>query len=392
MNRNTRKTHDKPILWAARGSLYSGKARSYLIKKGIEYREISNSNPRFMEEVVPLIGHVAIPVTELPDGTLIQDTTDTILHFEATVAAPALIPTSPLQHTVAWILGCFGSESMWKLGLHYRWTYLEEQRPFIEALFGRSVSSAKSAAERLQAAAPVMAKFGGKLRELGVTKETIPSMEASYEELLDLLNEHFFQYPYLMGGRPSLADFGLIAPFYAHLARDPYPSNHMKNRAPNVFRWTERMFEQGFFDGEFSELAPEFLPNDALPESLIPILAYFFRDFSAEFIAMVESYDNWGATQANDASGARIQDPQEPGTTHPSLGWIEFECRGVRHRRRDSIDIVYHLQRVFDVVDQLEGTARQAYEALLKETGGEALMAVRPARRIDYDCYHYVLA
>lgn len=390
--KNTGKTHDTTILWGAHGSLYTGKARSYLIKKGIEHREVFHSHPRFKEEILPLIGHFAIPVTELTDGTLLQDTTDTILHFEREIKEPTLIPSSPLQYVAAWILGCFGSESMWKLALHYRWTYLERQRPFIEAEFGRAMSCAKSTTARLQDARPVMAKFSGKLVELGVTEETIPSMEASYEELLDLLNEHFFHYPYLMGGRPSLPDFGLIAPFFAHLSRDPYSSNHMKLRAPNVFRWTERMFQHGFTDGEFPDLAPDFLPDDSLPETLIPILAYFFRDFGAEFIAMIESYNRWCGTQPKIATGMLIQDPEEHGTAHPSLGWIEFDCRNVRHRRRDSVDIVYHLQRVFDVVGRLEGKHRSVYEALIRQTRGEALMGARLARRIAYDHYDYVLA
>jgi glutathione S-transferase len=392
MFKTTGKTHERPILWGAPGSLYAGKSRSYLIKKGLDYQEMFPSNPRYGEEVLPLVGHFAVPVTELTDGTLIQDSTDQILHFERTAPEPRMIPESQLQNAVAWLLGCFCSESMWKLGLHYRWTYLEHQRPFVEALFGRAISMAKSTAERNAAAAPVIANFSGKLPEIGVTEETIPAIEASYEALLDLLTEHFFHYPYLMGGRPSLPDFGLIAPFFAHLARDPYPSTHMKNRAPNVYRWTERMFLSGFADGEYPGLTPDFLPNDALPETLIPVIAYFFEDFSAEFIGMVQSYNRWCDERQDGESGTPVQDPEEAGTTHPSLGWFEFECRGVRHRRRDSIDIVYHLQRVFDVVDKLEGAARERWDALIAQTGGSALMDTRPARRIAYENYRYVLA
>jgi hypothetical protein len=210
--------------------------------------------------------------------------------------------------------------------------------------------------------------------------------------LLDLLNEQFFHYPYLMGGRPSLPDFGLIAPFFAHLSRDPYPSSHMKLRAPNVFRWTERMFQDGFLDGEFPNLEPEFPQGDALPETLVPILAYFFRDFGAEFVAMINSYNRWCDTQPGTARGTRIQDPKEPGTSHPSLGWIEFDFRSVRHRRRDSVDMVYHLQRVLDVADALKGSDRAAFEALIHRTGGETLLSSRPSRRIAYDQYAYVLA
>ena len=66
-------------------------------------------------------------------------------------------------------------------------------------------------------------------------------IEAAYEELLDRLEAHFRVSPYLLGGRPSIGDFGMIAPLYAHLGRDPYPASLMKRRAPHCYRWVERM-------------------------------------------------------------------------------------------------------------------------------------------------------
>jgi hypothetical protein len=282
---------------------------------------------------------------------------------------------------------------MWKLGLHYRWTYLELQRRFIEEdAFGRPVSLARDRAGRKRDVAPLMAQFSGKLTELGVNDETIPGMEAAYEDLLDGLNAHFYEYPYLMGGRPTLADFGLIAPFFAHLSRDPYPSNHMKNHAPNVYRWTERMFEQGIADPEFPDMAPDLPGDDSIPETTVSVLQNLFAEFSPEFRAMIESYNTWCEASPDAAAGTVIQDPDEAGTTHPSLGWIEFCARGVKHRRRDSVDIVYHLQRVFDVVDALATRARGRFDELVDRAGGTQLMSMRPYRRIAYRDFKYIMS
>ena len=379
-------------LWGPISSFYSGKARAYLIKKGIPFRELNPSHPHYMTEVVPRIGHFALPVVEFADGTLIQDSTEIILHFEALGVAPDLTPSTPVQQVLAWLLGCFGSEAMWKLGLHYRWTYLEQHRKFIEDAFGRPLSLSRSWAGRQADALPLMAQFAGKLTDLGVNTSTIPGMEAGYEALLDRMNEHLFHFPYLMGPMPTLADFGFIAPLFAHLARDPYPSNHMKLRAPNVFRWTERMFEQGFMDAEFPDLVPEFLANDVVPETTVALLAVLFEEFSAEFIAMTASFNAWCAARPNAPAGTIVQDPQEAGTTHPSTAWIEFDVRGVRHRRRDSVDIVYHLQRVFEVVDALHANARARFDDIVKRAGGTELMAMRLSRRIAYSAFRYELA
>lgn len=55
----------------------------------------------------------------------------------------------------------------------------------------------------------------------GVSPETIPAVEASYAHFLHLFNEHLAASPYLLGGRPTIGDYALVAPLYAHLARDP---------------------------------------------------------------------------------------------------------------------------------------------------------------------------
>lgn len=391
MYKNSGKTHEKPILWGAPLSLYSGKTRSYLIKKGIEYQEVFGSHPRYGKEILPLIGYMVVPVVELTDGTLIQDTTDTIVHFEDKVPEPALIPKTPLQRAVAWLIGFFGSEALLKQAMHYRWSYLDEQRPFLEAGFGRAMSGHRDMEKQRETVAPIMGYFGGFLKNLGVTPETIPVIEASYEELLTLLNDHFLQLPYLLGGRPSLADFGLTAPLYAHLARDPYPSMLMKNRAPHVFRWTERMNQAGFVDGEFPDLDADFLPNDALPETLDPILRYFFRDCGPEVMGMIASYNAWVEAHPALPSGAVVGNDRHAPTAHPSLGWFDFELRGVSVHRRDYVDVVYHFQRVLDVVARLDGEARKKFGETVDRAGGGGLLATRPARRIKSENYRFVL-
>ena len=102
--KTTGKRHEKPILWGAPGSGYSGRIRSYLIKKGIPYQQIFPGNPRFQQEIIPLIGYFVMPVMELIDGTLIQDSSEALIHFEAQHPENSLIPTSPQQRAIAWLL------------------------------------------------------------------------------------------------------------------------------------------------------------------------------------------------------------------------------------------------------------------------------------------------
>jgi glutathione S-transferase len=120
MYRNTGKHHDKPLLWGAPGSLWTGRTRAYFIKKGIDYQEIFPSNSRFMEEIGPRIGYFAMPTTELQDGTLIQDGTDTMEYFEQRSTDRPMIPATPVQRAVAWLIEFFGCDLFFIPAMHYR--------------------------------------------------------------------------------------------------------------------------------------------------------------------------------------------------------------------------------------------------------------------------------
>ena len=52
----------------------------------------------------------------------------------------------------------------------------------------------------------------------------------------------------------------------------------MKNRAPSLFRWTERMQAPDADMPEFPDHAPDFLPDDAVADSLAPLLRHMGLD------------------------------------------------------------------------------------------------------------------
>ena len=81
-------------LWGTPHSLYTGKIRSYLIKKGISFRERMPAEPAFQQRVVPVVGAVVVPILELADGTIVQDTSDMIDHLEQAFPARPMLPSS----------------------------------------------------------------------------------------------------------------------------------------------------------------------------------------------------------------------------------------------------------------------------------------------------------
>lgn len=368
------------IIWGTPHSLYTGKVRSYLIKKGVSYREIMASDDRFLKEVTDKIGHRVIPVLETPEGHLVQDTTAIIDLIESREAEPDFTPPGPVQQFAALALDAFGSNYMMPLAMHYRWTYRERQELFLRTEFARALPPMEHE-QRLETAGKLMTRFAGFLPGLGVTPAVIPAMEASYAELLEALEQHFRQHPYLLGGRPSLADFGMMAPLYAHLARDPVPAFLMKTTAPSVFRWTERMNRTETIDGEFANYEYDFPIDDHIPPTLEAILAILFAHWTPGFVEDTTCFNAWVNSLPDPAPGTLISHDGSR-KVHPTLGWIRYPWRDVVMERASNPHALWHFSRAQDLAYALKGTDADRFDQLLDRIGGKGMLASRTVRAL----------
>jgi len=126
-------------------------------------------------------------------------------------------------------------------------------------------------------------------------------IEESYGEFLSLLNAHFMNTYYFLGDRPTIADYGLFNPLYAHLARDPKPAHLMKTTASYVWNWVERMNRPENLQEHTIDNPPTTMfTSGALPETLKNLMTYVSEEYLAEFTAHVKFAENW-LTENEDA-------------------------------------------------------------------------------------------
>jgi len=356
------------ILYGAPCSLYTGKARAYLLCQGIAFREITPGAEYFVNVVVPAVHRWRIPVMELPEGAWIQDSTMIIEHFEDQPEIASTLPDTPKQRIAVLLMDLIGAEGLLRPAMHYRWNFDAENEAFLLQNFRSLVRSGSDEMTR-----EAMDSMRQAAVSFGVLPEAVSAIETIYEELLDLMNAHFARYPYLLGGRPSIGDFGMIAPFYAHLARDPYPANLMKKRAPWVFRWTERMNRPDGDMGEFLDFSPAFLKNDEIPETLKAILQFISRaDLVAETEAAAVCINQWLA-ENSPVSGERAK---------RGVGFAEFEIRGVPVKTLAQPYRFFLLQRLQNAYAAMDETGQAAARSLLTEVEAAFLLSLSLDREI----------
>lgn len=348
-------------LYAAPLSLYSGKARGYLRWKNVPFKEVLATREVYGREILPRVGWPVMPVMIAPDDTTVQDTTDIIDYVEAREGGPSIYPEGPKQKLAALILELFGDEWLLIAAMYYRWTYNEE---FAYSEFGNALYAGLPPKERAEKGREDGARFKAFLPLLGITPKTAPAIEATYEEFLRAFDTHLAVHDYLFGSRPSIGDYGLLGPLYAHNYRDPASGEHMEKTAPRVSDWCRRTHAPQHFGGG------EFARNDEIPETLLPILKIFSREQLPILLSTIEHMKAWYKSNPNESEVPR------------AIGMHEYAIGGVTDNRGVIPYPLWVLQRVTDHLAGLSGADKTDAKDLLTSIGADALIGLDTGPRL----------
>lgn len=329
--------------YAAEISYFSAKVRPFFRYKGIPVEEIPPSPAVYRDVILPRTGLGFIPVVVTPEDETLQDTSDILDTLERRFPEPPVYPPTPVQRVVAHLLEVYADEFLVLPAMHYRWSFPEGE--------ARAREEFVRASGDPQVAAVFADRMKGTLPFLGVLPQTIPAIEAHLQDLLAVLSKHFEAYDYLLGSRMSLADLALMGPLYAHLFLDLVPGRLLREVAPNVCAWIERMNHPEPRAGTFVE-------DDALPPTLLPLLHLVGCDAVRVVMDGAEAVESWADTRPADM----VEPPR-------LVGKHETVLRGVNFERFTSAYTLWMLQRPRDVYKRLGATEQQAVRRDLAGTG-----------------------
>lgn len=219
-------------------SPYSVKVRSFFCYKNLPHEWILRS-PAVQVEFQKYAKLPLVPLVVTPEGEGVQDSTPILERFEASTSEPSTVPADPALAFVSALLEEYGDEWGNKWMFHYRWCYQPDVWSTSERIAGQMMGGQGTLAVA-QARAAVAERMTGRLGFVGSNDKTRPLIEGSFKHALALLEAHLATRPYLLGGRPAMADFGLWAQFY-EAATDPTPGAIMRGAATNVMAWVQRM-------------------------------------------------------------------------------------------------------------------------------------------------------
>jgi glutathione S-transferase len=400
-------------------SYFSGKARAYL-----RFKERAGSLAPGWEDILatpelivglllPRSGTNAVPQLETPDGTWVQDTSEIIDHCEAAHPQVPVVPdpeTAPRQCLASYLIELLADEWLLVPAFWERWYFSENgrtpsHRAHNEQQWGAVVAAGQPGEARRAAGAALFENMMGishsrkdpkgtyaGLVQLGCDERTEKAWQASQHRVLGLLETHFARHDYVFGGRPGLADFALLGPLYAHIYRDAVSGFALRTYFPITTEWVERANGEGALNarcwgqklysvGEDGTLVGrpatsdggEWLPDDAVPDTLVPLLGVFFEEMWPVLVSSTRVLTDFIASHAH-APG----DPLPGGSFTATPGFWEhqtgdgaltheFEIGGVTSRRMVVPYQVWMLGRLERVLETCTAVpnGRAAVEKLL---------------------------
>jgi glutathione S-transferase len=291
------------VVYGTDASYYTGKLEAYLRAKGIAYR-LEPFDASNMRRCARHTGVLQVPQVECPDGTWLVDTTLILDHFETTRPEPEVHPRGAAPAFVSALLEDFADEWLWRPAMHYRWSFPENAR--LMSAWLAEHTAERRAPEWLKRRFWRRRQLGTFVRGDGVTAANRHAVEATYLATLAALEGIFAVRPYVLGERPSAADFGFFGSMFRHFACDPVPGRILRARAPGVHEWVARLWNG----------SPERVAHAARIERLPDDLGALFALVTGEYLPYLEANARaWAAGEARvryEAGGARFEEPTKP--------------------------------------------------------------------------------
>lgn len=371
-------------LYSMVASLYSAKVRAWLRFNNVNFVDRGAGQQDYEKNIIPKVGRWIVPVLKTPHGELLQDGTDILDWLDANESHKgSIFPQNPVLRTIAHVFELFGSEGLLRPAMHYRWNFDEQNLAFLKVSFADVLPNLNTQQERDASFNFASGRMRKATVHFGVQEDKITEIETAYLEFLALLETHLSQYPFVLGSRPTIADYALYGPMFAHLGRDPYPLSLLMQKAPNVFQWLERMNSPNCYENHVftnaSKADSELFDPEQLPASLLALMKYISVEYLPEISAHVDYANQFLAANPDIESGTT---GIENKGGQVSLGFCEFDWRGSRMSSTVMIYRFYLLKRLTDQFEDLSAEQQQQAEEIFASTNLQNILTLKTQRAV----------
>ena len=229
------------LITGAIGSPYTRKMKALLLYRRIPYQFIefnAAKNRNLPKTPLPLLPGIYIP--EGDDAyRASSDSTFQLRELEELYSGRSALPTDPALDFLAYLIEDFADEWLTKAMFYYRWGVSEnvDHASKMLPLWNLGVPDKFLEVFKNTFAQRQIDRLSGVVA--GSIEVCGPIIEAGYQRLLVLLREHFKEQKFVLGERPSAADFGLHGQLTQLVQVEPSSMALARSEAPRVMAWVD---------------------------------------------------------------------------------------------------------------------------------------------------------
>ena len=323
-------------LMGAPGSPYTRKMLSLMRYREIPFRvhwttgEVPEGFPK------PKVG--LLPTYFLPGrgGELeaVTDSTPLIRRFEKDYEGRSVIPDNPVLSFLTDLIEDYADEWLTKAMFHYRWAHEADYKNAGPLLiyWGSSVIDDETA----QGLSDHFTKRQiDRLYVVGSNETTAPIIEAAYVRFIEILDRLLAQKGYVLGARPSSADFAIFGQMTQLGIIEPTSAKITRDISARVRAWLDRMEDLS----GFSSKEDDWFDVATIKEALGPLLSEIGRTYTPVMLANAKAVMAGEKTFETSVDGAPWTQPTFKYQAK-TLGWIReayFDLKFKDQKRVDDI-------------------------------------------------------
>ncbi len=321
-------------LKGAPGSPYTRKMLAYLRFRHIPYELLIGDQSAALglpEAKVSLLPTFYLPNAE---GQLeaVVDSTPLIRRFEAEFSGRSAIPDNPVLNFLNYLIEDYADEWLTKAMFHYRW-YYDADIDMAGTILPHWSNIQAPAAELKKLKEYVSQRQISRLYVVGSNDTTAPVIEASYKRFLAVMDNLVEKQKFVLGGRPSSADFGIYAQLTQLAKFDPTPAGICLDIAPRVYAWTDLV------DDLSGQPAAEdgWMSVDNVAVVLGGLLNEIGRTYAPALLANAEALQSGREQMETTIDGQPWQQPAFPYQAK-CLQWINAEYQKLDATAKSKVD------------------------------------------------------
>ena len=319
----------------APGSPYTRKMLSLLRYRRLPYSiywGTGNIPEGYPEPKVRLLPTFFFPDGENGDLVPVTDSTPIIQRLETDYAERSVIPTDPTLKFINALIEDYADEWLTKAMFHFRWAHEADWKNAASLLVFWGMNKAPEDMAK-EFGANFAKRQIDRLYVVGSNEVTAETIESSYERLVDILDKLIQRKGFVLGARPSSADFALFGQLTQLAIVEPTSAAITSRVSQRVRAWVDLM-------EDLSGLSPtesEWFSADDAREALTPLLSEIGRTYTPAMLANAKAVLQGDTSFETEIDGRAWTQPTFKYQAK-CLHWLREDHSALSDNERGSVD------------------------------------------------------